>query len=103
MNYVLTAEDLYTEMKRMPTTERVWFFLCWPTTHPGKTTSPTIRCSAKRTRSHFRPGRPQSIWKCPLRRHVQSGKLLLSHALGCNQIFSARTLHAFKLSRGSRG
>ena len=26
MNQALTAEDLYTEMKRMPSTERVRFF-----------------------------------------------------------------------------
>ena len=28
MNHALTAEDLYAEMKRMPTAERVRFFSC---------------------------------------------------------------------------
>ena len=47
MNHAtLSAEDLYTEMKRMPATERARFFLCWPATRFGKTTSPMTRCLA---------------------------------------------------------
>jgi excisionase family DNA binding protein len=38
-----------------------------------------------------------------LRRYVQSGKLVPSHEVGRNQMFSASTLRAFKRSRGSRG
>ena len=38
-----------------------------------------------------------------LRRYVQSGKLVPSHVVGRNQMFSAQTLRAFKRSRGSRG
>jgi excisionase family DNA binding protein len=37
-----------------------------------------------------------------LRRYVQSGKLVPSHVVGRNQMFSAQTLRAFKRSRGSR-
>lgn len=34
-----------------------------------------------------------------LRRYVQSGKLVPSHVVGRNQMFSAQTLRAFKRSR----
>jgi len=35
-----------------------------------------------------------------LRRYVQSGKLVASHLVGRNQMFSTQTLRAFKRSRG---
>ena len=34
-----------------------------------------------------------------LRRHVQSGKLVPSHVVGRNQMFSAQVLRAFKRSK----
>ena len=34
-----------------------------------------------------------------LRRHVQSGKLVLSHVVGRNRMFSAQILRAFKRSK----
>ena len=34
-----------------------------------------------------------------MRRYVQSGKFVPSHVVGCNQMFSAQTLRAFKRTR----
>ena len=106
MNHALTAEDLYTEMKRMPTAERVRFF--------------SLLASNAFREDDFTHDQvfgdmhqePFSAWEAAeylevsvptLRRYVQSGKLVPSHVVGRNQMFSAQTLRAFKRSRASRG
>lgn len=106
MNHAHTAEDLYTEMKRMPASERVRFFSLLVShafreddfTHEqvfGDTHLEPF--SALEAAEYLEVSIPT------LRRYVQSGKLTPSHVVGRNQMFSAQTLRAFKRSRGSRG
>ncbi|CAM8645252.1 SinI-like, DNA-binding domain [Burkholderiales bacterium] len=106
MNHALTAEDLYSEMKRMSTTERMRFFSLLASnafreedfTHDqvfGQTQQEPF--SALEAAEYLEVSLPT------LRRYVQSGELVPSHAVGRNQMFSASTLRAFKRSRGSRG
>lgn len=106
MNHAtLSAEDLYTEMKRMPTTERARFFSLLASnafreddfTHDqvfGETHQEPF--SALEAAEYLEVAVPT------LRRYVQSGKLVPSHVVGRNQMFSAQTLRAFKRSRGYR-
>jgi excisionase family DNA binding protein len=106
MNHALTAEDLYTEMKRMPTAERLRFFSLLASnafreddfTHDqvfGETHQEPF--SASEAAEYLEVSVPT------LRRYVQSGKLVPNHVVGRNQMFSAQTLRAFKRSRGGRG
>ncbi len=106
MNHALTAEDLYTEMKRMPSTERVRFFSLLASNAIREEDSTHDQVLGETHQEPF------STWEAAeylevsvptLRRYVQSGKLVPSHVVGRNQMFSAQTLRAFKRSRGSRG
>lgn len=104
MNHALTAEDLYIEMKRMPIAERVRFLSLLASkafqedsfTHEqvfGETHHEPF--SAVEAAEYLEVSVPT------LRRYVQSGKLVPSHVVGRNQMFSAQTLRAFKRNRGS--
>lgn len=106
MSHILTAEDLYAEMKRMSASERIRFF--------SMLTSNAFREDDFTHEQVFGETHqePFSAWEAAeylevsvptLRRYVQSGKLVPSHVVGRNQIFSAQTLRAFKRSRGTRG
>ena len=92
MSRPLTAEDLYTEMKRMPTTERVRFFSLLASnafrdddfTHEqvfGEIHQESF--SAAEAAEYLEVSMPT------LRRYVQSGKLVPSHVVGRNQMFNA--------------
>jgi excisionase family DNA binding protein len=105
MNHALTAEELYAEMKRMPTADRVRFFSLLANnafreddfTHDqvfGETHQEPF--SAQEAAEYLEVSVPT------LRRYVQSGKLVPSHVVGRNQMFSAQILRAFKRSRGER-
>ncbi len=102
MNHALTAEDLFSEMKRMPTAERVKFFSLLTSnafreddfTHEqvfGQLQQ--VPFSAREAAEYLEVSVPT------LRRYVQSGKLVPSHLVGRNQMFSTQTLRAFKRSR----
>ncbi len=102
MNHILSADDLYTEMKRMPTTERVRFF--------SLLTNSAFREDDFTHEQVFGETHqePFSAWEAAeylevsiptLRRYVQSGKLMPSHTVGRNQMFSAQSLRAFKRNR----
>ena len=103
MSYALTAEDLFSEMKRMPAAERIKFF--------SLLTSNAFREDDFTHEQMFGQlhREPFSAWEAAeyleismptLRRYVQSGKLVPSHVVGRNQMFSTQTLRAFKRSRG---
>jgi len=105
MSHTLTAEDLYAEMKRMSASERIRFF--------SMLASNAFREDDFTHEQVFGETHqePFSAWEAAeylevsvptLRRYVQSGKLVPSHVVGRNQIFSAQTLRAFKRSRGTR-
>lgn len=106
MNHTFTAEDLYAEMKRMPAAERARFFsiLASNAFNEDNFTHDQVFGETHQT--------PFSAWEAAeylevslptLRRYVQSGKLVPSHIVGRNQLFSAQSLRTFKRSRGSRG
>lgn len=102
MNQPLTAEDLFSEMKRMPAMERVRFFslLTGNAFRDDDFTHEQVfghlqqePFSAAEAAEYLEISLPT------LRRYVQSGKLMPSHVVGRNQMFSAQTLRAFKRTR----
>ena len=102
INKSLTAEDLFSEMKRMPEEERTRFF--------SLLTGNAFRdddFSREQVFGHLQQ-QPFSASEAAeylevsvptLRRYVQSGKLEPSHVVGRNQMFSAQTLRALKRTR----
>ncbi|MEO8120203.1 MAG: helix-turn-helix domain-containing protein [Rhodoferax sp.] len=103
MNHALTAEDLFTEMRRMPAAERVRFFslLTGNAFREDDFTHEQVfghlqqePFSASEAAEYLEVSVPT------LRRYVQSGKLVPSHTVGRNQMFAVNTLRAFKRNRG---
>jgi len=102
MSHALTAEDLFSEMKRMPSTERVRF-LSLLTSNAFREDDLTHEqvfghlqqesFSAREAAEYLEVSVPT------LRRYVQSGELVPSHTVGRNQMFSAQTLRMFKRDR----
>jgi excisionase family DNA binding protein len=102
MSHALTAEDLYEEMKQMPASERNRFFSLIASqafrddnfTHEqvfGQLhQEPFSACEAAEYLEVSMP---------TLRRYVHSGKLVPSHMVGRNQMFSPTVLRAFKRGR----
>ncbi len=106
MNHALTAEDLYTEMKRMPSTERVRFFSLLASNafrEDDFTHDQVFGETHQEPFSAWEAAEYLEVSVPTLRRYVQSGKLVPSHVVGRNQMFAAQTLRTFKRSRGSRG
>lgn len=102
MSHALTAQDLFSEMKRMPATERVKFFSLL-----SLNAFRDDDFSHEQVFGHLER-EPLSAWEAAeylevslptLRRHVQAGKLQPSHTVGRNQMFSARDLRAYKRTR----
>ena len=102
MNHALTAQDLFSELKRMPATERVKFFSLL-----SLNAFRDDDFSHEQVFGHL-AREPLSAWEAAeylevslptLRRHVQAGKLQPSHTVGRNQMFSASDLRAYKRSR----
>jgi excisionase family DNA binding protein len=104
MSQVLSAQDLFSEMKRMPTTERAKFFSLLASsafrdddhTHEqvfGHLESEPL--SASEAAEYLEVSLPT------LRRHVQAGKLLACRTVGRNQLFAASDLRAYKRARKS--
>ena len=102
MNRALTAQDLFSEMTRMPETERVKFF--------SLLSANAFRAedfSHEQVFGHLE-GTPLSAVEAAeylevslptLRRHVQAGKLRPNQTVGRNQFFSASDLRAYKRAR----
>jgi len=102
MNHALTAQDLFSELKRMPATERVKFFSLL-----SLNAFRDDDFSHEQVFGHLER-EPLSAWETAeylevslptLRRHVQAGKLQPSHTVGRNQMFSASDLRAYKRTR----
>ena len=102
MNHALTAQDLFSEMKRMAATERVKFFslLSLNAFRDDDFNHEQVFGHLERE--------PLSAWEAAeylevslptLRRHVQAGKLQPSHTVGRNQMVSASDLRADKRTR----
>ena len=103
MNNTLTAEDLFSEMRRMPAAERVRFFslLTGNAFREDDFTHAQVfghlqqePFSAQEAAEYLEVSMPT------LRRYGQSGKLVPSHTVGRNQMFAAPALRAFKRNRG---
>ena len=103
MNHALTAEDLFSEMRRMPAPERARFFslLTGNAFRDDDLTHEQVfghlqqeAFSAAEAAEYLEVSLPT------LRRYVQSGKLQPSRTVGRNQLFATEALRAFK--RGGR-
>lgn len=102
MNQALTAEDLFSEMKRMPAMERARFFSLLASNAFREDDFTHEQVFGHLQQEPFSAGEAAEYLEVSvstLRRYVQSGKLVPSHVVGRNQIFSAQTLRAFKRTR----
>ena len=103
MNHALTAEDLFFEMKRMPTAERAKFFSLLTGNAFREDDFNHEQVFGQLQQKPFSAGEAAEYLEVSvptLRRYVQSGKLVPSHLVGRNQMFSTQTLREFKRSRG---
>ena len=83
MNHALTAEDLYTEMKRMPTVERVHFFSLLANSAFLEDDFTHAQVFGQIHQEPFSAGEAAEYLEISiptLRRYVQSGKLAPSHS-----------------------
>lgn len=102
MNQTLTAEDLFSEMKRMPSEERTRFFSMLTGKAFGGDDFSHEQVFGHLQQEPFSAADAATYLEVSLptlRRYVQSGRLVPSSVVGRNQIFSAQTLRAFKRSR----
>ena len=103
MNHALTAEDLFTEMRRMPAAERVRFFSLLTGNAFREDDSTHEQVFGHLQQEPFSASEAAEYLEVSvptLRCYVQSGKLVPSHTVGRNQMFAAATLRAFKRSLG---
>ena len=102
MNHALTAQDLFSEMRRMPATERVKFFLLLSINafrDDDFSHEQVFGHLAREPLSAAEAAEYLEISLPTLRRYVQAGKLIPSHVVGRNQMFSANDLRAYKRNR----
>ena len=105
MNHTLTAEDLFSEMRRMPTKERVKFFslLTSNAFRDDDFTHEQVFGHLKQAAFSATEAAEYLEVSLPtLRRYAQAGKLRPSHTLGRNQMFSADDLRVLKRARAGR-
>ena len=84
MSHALTAQDLFSEMKRMPSTER----------HEQ-----VFGHLQHEPLSAFEAAEYLEVSLPTLRRYVQANKLRPCHTVGRNQMFSAEDLRVYKRAR----
>jgi excisionase family DNA binding protein len=102
MSHALTAQDLFSEMKRMPTTERVKFFSLITTNAFRDDDFTHDQVFGHLQREPLSAGEAAEYLEVSLptlRRHVQAGQLRPSHTVGRNQMFLAEDLRAYKRTR----
>ena len=102
MNHALTAQDLFSEMRRMPATERAKFFLLLSTNafrDDDFSHEQVFGHLAREPLSAAEAAEYLEISLPTLRRYVQTGKLIPSHVVGRNQMFAANDLRAYKRNR----
>ncbi len=102
MNHALTAQDLFSEMRRMPATERAKFFLLLSTNafrDDDFSHEQVFGHLAREPLSAAEAAEYLEISLPTLRRCVQAGKLIPSHVVGRNQMFAANDLRAYKRNR----
>ena len=102
MNHALTAQDLFSEMRRMPATERAKFFLLLSTNafrDDDFSHEQVFGHLAREPLSAAEAAEYLEISLPTLRRYVQAKKLIPSYVVGRNQMFSANDLRAYKRNR----
>lgn len=102
VNQSLTAEDLFSEMKRMPAKERMRFFSLLASNAFRNDDFSHEQVFGHLQQEPFSASEAAEYLEVSLptlRRHVQSGRLVPSHVVGRNQMFSAQTLRTFKRTR----
>ena len=102
LNDSLTAEDLFFEMKRMPAMERARFFSLLTGSAYRDDDFTHEQVFGHLQREQFSVGEAAEYLEISiptLRRYVQTGKLVPSHIVGRNQMFSAQALRMFKRAR----
>jgi excisionase family DNA binding protein len=102
MNHALTAQVLFSEMRRMPATERAKFFLLLSTNafrDDDFSHEQVFGHLAREPLSAAEAAEYLEISLPTLRRYVQAKKLIPSHVVGRNQMFSANDLRAYKRNR----
>ena len=102
MNHALTAQDLFSEMRRMPATERAKFFLLLSNNafrDDDFSHEQVFGHLAREPLSAAEAAEYLEISLPTLRRYVQAKKLIPSHVVGRNQMFAANDLRAYKRNR----
>jgi len=102
MSRTMNAEDMFIEMKRMPSAERIKLFSLLAANafrDNDFTHEQVFGALHQEPFSATEAAEYLEISMPTLRRHVQSGKLVPSHVVGRNQMFSAQSLRAFKRLR----
>ena len=104
MSHALTAEEVFTDMQRMPVPERQRLFSMLA----GRAFRDDDNFTREQVFGHLQ-ATPFSaadaahyleVSMATLRRYVQAGKLVPSHTVGRNQMFATDDLRALKRSRG---
>ena len=99
LTVTVTAEDLFTDMKRMPVAERMKFFSLLVTNafrDDNFSHADVFGHLKNEPFSTAEAAEYLGISMPTLRRYVQGGKLEPSHTVGRNQMFSVKSLRAFK-------
>jgi hypothetical protein len=95
----MTALDLFSEMKSMPAAERVKFFslLASKAFREDEFSHEQVFGQLQQKPFSARDAAAYLEVSMPtLRRYVQSGRLVPTHIVGRNQMFSTQSLRAFK-------
>ena len=102
MSQVLSAQDLFAEMKRMPTAERAKFFSLLASSafrDDDYTHEQVFGHLEREPLSASEAAEYLEVSLPTLRRHVQAGKLLACRTVGRSQLFAASDLRAYKRAR----
>jgi excisionase family DNA binding protein len=102
MSHAFTAEDLLSEMKRMPSAERIKFFALLTNQafrDEDFTHEQVFGHLQHETFSAFEAAEYLEVSLPTLRRYVQANKLQPCHTVGRNQMFSADDLRSYKRAR----
>jgi len=102
MNHALSAQDLFLEMRRMPSTERIKFFSLLASQafrDDGFTHEQVFGHLQHETFSALEAAQYLEVSLPTLRRYVQAKALQPCRTVGRNQMFSAADLRAYKHGR----
>ena len=102
MSHALTAQDIFSEMKRMPSTERIKFFSLLTNQAFREDDFTHEQVFGHLQHEPLLAGEAADYLEVSLptlRRYVQSKKLQPCHTVGRNQMFSAEDLRAYKRTR----